>query len=246
MKKLIIIGACVVFAVLLIVFGVQVLAPTPETPTVPESTAPDSFAVDYDDTFGYIVTTPKDAKDNMPLIVYLHDESSRGNNPEAMLKTPGFPKAHILGELERIDAYVLIPQLPADEAGWERVKPALIRLIDKVAAQYRIDTTKIALTGHQMGGTGALKLAASYPDKFSCVVSISGFIAEIPLNLEALKDLPIRSYTCDGDLPVTCIDTLSTTNKNCTAIKLGAVEQNATWQVYQSEDHGVFQWMLAQ
>ena len=54
MKKFIIIGACVVFAVALFFFGSQVLAPTPEDPTL-ASTAPAKFSVEFYEEFGYNV-----------------------------------------------------------------------------------------------------------------------------------------------------------------------------------------------
>lgn len=246
MKKYIIIGACVVFAVALFFFGSKVLAPTQPPANLPESTAPHHYTIhDTDKALPYIITVPKDAKENMPLVVYLHDEKGKGSNPAKLTEEPGFTRSHILGELEKIPGYVLIPQLK-NETGWEHMKAELIALIDKVAKEYKINTAKISLTGYGMGGTGALKLAATYPEKFSCVVSIGGFIAQFPANLEALKDMPIRSYTCDSDLNVPCIETLSQTNKNCSAIALGNLDPNATWMIYKSSKYGILKWMLAQ
>lgn len=257
-KKYIIIGACVVFAVILILFGTKALAPTPEVPfpTTPVSTAPEHISIeDFEDpecNFRYILTTPKNARENMPLIVYLHGENGKGNNPNALLQLPGFPKAHVFGELAQIDAYVLIPQLPADENAWHVVMPALIKLIDQVAEETKADTAKIALTGHGMGGTGAWRLAATYPDKFSCVVPISGSIPNMEMNRIALKDMPIRAFAGDGDtIPPSSYTTefvaaLSGTNPNCTATILAGHTQETTWDVYKSKEYDIFQWMISQ
>lgn len=251
MKRIIIICACVVFAAVLVFFGTKVLAPTPENPTL-TSTAPDHFTVDYYEDFGYILTTPKNATENMPLIVYLHSSSGKGSDPNKLLQLPGFPKSHVFGELQRIDAYVLIPQLPADEAGWERVKPELIRLIDKVAADCKADATRISLTGHSMGATGAWKLAASYPEKFSCLVPICGSIANLPVNHNALKNMPIWAITSNADTVVPpsytteFMDALQLINSSCSVTVLDGVTHEDAWQVYKATNPSIFEWMLSQ
>ena len=257
-KKYIIIGACVVFAAILIFFGTKALAPTPETPfpVTPPSTAPDQFSIgsfeDPECNFGYILTTPQNATENMPLIVYLHGENMMGTNPNAMLQVPGFPKSHIFGELARIDAYVLIPQLAADELAWNRVMPTLMKLIEQVAAECKVDTTKISITGHGMGGTGAWRMAATYPEKFSCVVPISGSIANIEMNRNALKDIPIRAFAGELDTvpPYTytteIVTALQDTNPNCSATVLSGYSQESTWDVYKFEEYDIFNWMISQ
>jgi len=251
MKKLIIIGACVVFAVILVIFGTKVLAPTPETPLL-NSTAPAHFTDNTFENFGYILTTPQNATENMPLIVYLHGSNSRGSDPNYLLQQAGFPRSLILGELENIPAYVLIPQLSADITGWERVKSELMRLIDKVAADCKADTSKICLTGYSMGGTGAWKLAATYPDKFSCLVPISGSIANIESNRQALKDMPIWAFVSNADTTVLpsytteFVTDLQPLNENCTATVLDGAAHEATWQIYQYSERSIFQWMLEQ
>ncbi len=251
MKKVIIICACVVFAAVLVFFGTQVLAPTPENPTL-TSTAPDHFTVEHYEELAYILTTPKNATESMPMIVYLHSADGKGSDPNKLLQLPGFPKAHVFGELEQIDAFVLIPQLPADKAGWELVKPELIRLIDKVAADCKADVTKISLTGHGMGATGAWKLAASYPEKFSCVVPVSGSIANIALNQQSLKDIPIWAFASNADTVIPpsytteIVAALQNINENCTATVLDGIAHENTWQVYKATNPSVFEWMLAQ
>lgn len=251
MKKPIIIGACLVFAVALFLLGSQVIAPTAEDPTL-ASTAPDHFSVGYYEEFGYILTTPKNATENMPLIVYLHSASGKGNDPNKLMQIPGFPKSHIFGELDRINAYVLIPQLPADENGWEHVKPALMQLIEKVAADCKADTAKISLTGYSMGATGAWKLAATYPDKFSCVVPISGSIANVEMNRQALKNLPIWAFASNADTVIPpsytteIVSALQETNPNCNVTILDGATHESTWQAYKAYGNQIFEWMLAQ
>lgn len=251
MKKLMIIGACVVFAAILILFGTKVLAPTPEKPLL-SSTAPDHFTVESFEDFNYILTVPQNATENMPLIVYLHGSDSRGSDPNYLLQQAGFPRSLILGELENIPAYVLIPQLRPEITGWERVKEELIRLIDKVAADCKADTGKICLTGYSMGGTGAWKLAATYPEKFSCLVPISGSIANMESNRQALKDMPIWAFASNADANVSpnytteFIADLQALNENCTATIIDGAAHEATWQIYKHSESSIFQWMLAQ
>ena len=257
MKKIVIIGVCLLIAVALVFITPSVFAPTPDdtgnsVPMMPVSTAPDHYEILHNENFAYILTTPKNATENMPLIVYLHGSGYSGSNPEILLLYDGFPRALTLGELPNIPAYVLIPQLPAQFNGWEHVKAELMALIDSVVTSCKINNDKICLTGYSMGATGAWKLAATYPDRFSCLVPISGTIAKVSSNLNALQAMPIWAFASKADTIVSpayttdFIDALKATNPNCKATLLETAEHTATWNVYKSTEYNIFQWMLAQ
>lgn len=51
----------------------------------------------------------------MPLIVYLHGGSGKGDNLSLITSEDGFPKYLQSGELGDVRAYVLIPQLPSTQ-----------------------------------------------------------------------------------------------------------------------------------
>jgi predicted peptidase len=65
------------------------------------------------------------------------------------------------------------PSTPA--AGWtpqenERSEQDVMYVIDLVAKEYNVDTARIYLHGQNPSGSGALYLAAKYPDKFAALV----------------------------------------------------------------------------
>ena len=48
-----------------------------------------------------------------------------------------------------------------------------MKLISRVEANCAIDSDRVSLTGHSMGGTGAWAIALAYPRTFSAVAPLS-------------------------------------------------------------------------
>lgn len=137
-----------------------------EAPTI-SATTPASFTVcsihtSQLGTFRYWLYTPSDPTENMPLIVYLHDGSGKGDDLNLITDVDGFPQYLQSGELGDVRAYVIIPQLPSTQKGWVNAAEAISDLIDQTASTYKIDKNNISLTGHSMGGTGTWNPACTY------------------------------------------------------------------------------------
>lgn len=71
------------------------------------------------------------------------------------------------------------PNAAAPAAGWtpqenERAEQDVMYVIDLVAKEYNVDTARIYLHGQNPSGSGALHLAAKFPDKFAALVVSSG------------------------------------------------------------------------
>lgn len=49
---------------------------------------------------------------------------------------------------------------------------ALGAILDDVARTYRVDSDRVSVTGHSMGGRGALYAAYKMPDRFAAVISL--------------------------------------------------------------------------
>jgi predicted peptidase len=69
------------------------------------------------------------------------------------------------------------PSTPA--AGWtpqenERAEQDVLYVMDLVAKEYNVDTARIYIHGQNPSGSGALHLAAKYPDRFAAIVVSSG------------------------------------------------------------------------
>ena len=120
-----------------------------------------------------------------PLILYLHGGSLRGGNVE-QLRTLGLP--HKLESEPDFPFVVVSPQCPAGEI-WTDTE-AIDALLDYVIRDYRIDQQRIYITGHSMGGSGALYFAYRLPSRFAAVLALSPYspitawgskLAHIPL-----------------------------------------------------------------
>jgi predicted peptidase len=120
-----------------------------------------------------------------PLILYLHGGSLRGEDME-QLRTLGLP--HKLESEPDFPFVVVSPQCPVGEI-WTDTE-AIDALLDRVIRDYRIDQQRIYVTGHSMGGRGALYFAYKLPSRFAAVLALSPYspitawgskLAQIPL-----------------------------------------------------------------
>lgn len=150
-------------------------------------------------SFRYWLYTPSDPTDGMPLIVYLHGGSGKGDDLGLVTSADGFPKYLQDGILGDIPAYVIIPQLPSSKKGWTDVGTDLMRLIRNVCTAYNISSSHISLTGHSMGGTGTWGIAAAYPASFWKIAPCSGSINNTTININNLKGIPVRSFVGSAD-----------------------------------------------
>ena len=138
----------------------------------------------------YWLYAPPGARDGLPLIVYLHGGSGRGDDLELVMEAESLPKFLRDGDLAP-NAYVVMPQLPSGEAGWNGVTEGLAELIDAVVEDCGADADRVSLTGHSMGGTGAFAVAAAMPGRFSCAAPLSGSVRDSREMRAALADLPV-------------------------------------------------------
>src|SRR4029077_12688317 len=67
---------------------------------------------------------------------------------------------------------------------------ALIQLLDHIAANSRIDKDRVYVTGHSMGGRGALYLVYKHPERFAAVVALSP-LSPITAWVKRLRDVPL-------------------------------------------------------
>lgn len=77
-------------------------------------------------------------------------------------------------------------------AGWtaqenERAEQDVLNVIDLVSEEYNVDTSRVYLHGQNPSGSGALHLAAKYPDRFAALVVSSGPIVFDTYPFDRLK-----------------------------------------------------------
>lgn len=144
----------------------------------------------------YLLFLPEGYEKNAekwPLILYLHGGSARGDDISQMKK---------LGLTEKVESdpnfpfIVVSPQCPKGEI-WTDVA-ALGAVLDDVARRNRVDPDRVYVTGHSMGGRGALYAAHKMPDRFAAVVSL-GLYSPITAWAEKLATIPLWLFHGEKD-----------------------------------------------
>jgi predicted peptidase len=84
------------------------------------------------------------------------------------------------------------PGAASPAAGWtavenERAEQDVLNVIDLVTEEYNVDTSRVYLHGQNPSGSGALHLAAKYPDRFAALVISSGPIVYDAYPFDRLK-----------------------------------------------------------
>ena len=158
-----------------------------------------SISTDELENFGYWLYTPENPTENMPLIVYLHGASGRGEDLNLVVADEDFPKYLHTGELGNVRAYVLIPQLPAQLRSWSDIGDSLYSLIQKTVSELSIDEKNIPLAGFSMGGTAVWELAAEYPDLFSRIAPLARSARGVLEQVSVLQEIPVRAFVGAAD-----------------------------------------------
>ena len=87
---------------------------------------------------------------------------------------------------------ILAPQCP-ENTWWETV--SVYNLIKEIQSKYKIDASRIYLTGLSMGGWGTLKLAMEHPEMFASVVSVCAPTDRVMYaNIHQYKNLNMKIY----------------------------------------------------
>ena len=129
------------------------------------------------EAISYLLYTPENATENMPLIVVLHGhgqiEGIEGSDISAYKGNRHM--APILSEAKKLDsAYIIAPVLPAkydngNAKMWLKIEDDLIELIETEVRAKKIDRNKISVIGSSMGADAAIQIAQNHPELFSCL-----------------------------------------------------------------------------
>ena len=135
----------------------------------------------------YIPQNYESASDqNFPLVMFLHGGGEVGDSLE-LVKKHGLPK--LISQGKEFSFVMIAPQNPEDRL-WD--DDLLLRLLDEVIADYRIDEGRVYLTGLSRGGFATWRMAIQNPDKFAAIVPISG--GGLPDYVSRIKDVPVWAF----------------------------------------------------
>ena len=152
--------------------------------------------INKDVSLNFLLFTPKDyqsTEKEFPLVLFLHGIGERGTDLE-LVKLFGIPKE--IEEGVDFPFLVVSPQCPVDTI-WANELDALHALLEKTIKDFRVDTSRIYLTGLSMGGNGVWHFAAAYPSLFAAVIPICGWadpLLGFPERIKVLKDVPVWAF----------------------------------------------------
>src|SRR3954465_1808031 len=140
-----------------------------------------------------------------PLIFFLHGIAERGTNA---WKVAVHCPTKVAEKMSNFPFIVVSPQCPNGE-WWST--DTLMALLDDVVDRYKVDTSRIYLTGLSMGGFGTWSLALEHPERWAAVVPICGggnplyVLSYDAKRKAALLSLPFWVFHGDKDraVPVT-------------------------------------------
>jgi len=190
----------------------------------------------------YLPPEYRGSRRRWPLVLFLHGAGERGSNLEK-IKAHGPP--HLVEQGESFPFILLSPQCPDDR--WWSI-PFLDALLKEIAGQYRVDVSRIYVTGLSMGGFAAWELAITYPKRFAAIAPICG--GGQPFLVHKIKHLPVWAFHGGRD-PIVPVR-----KSREMVAHLQAAGGNVRFTVYPDAEHDVWtetyrnpefwEWLLAQ
>lgn len=208
---------------------------------------------DQDEIMPYRLFMPKEPEPGRkyPLVVFLHGASGSGTDNEKQLQGGSMfgGLVWVLPEnQERFPCFVVAPQTNVnwpcviiEQGKRPQLCPGLgmgarlaFEIIDKLIAERSIDSTRIYVTGHSMGGAGTWHMIAHRPQFFAAAVPVCGLpdFATAPV----VKDIPIWNFHGETDN----IEPVTTSRR-----MIGEIAKAGGWPLYTeypSVGHNVFMW----
>ena len=226
-------------------------SPTPGDETTTDGAEVSAVTVtEHHGELSYLLYEPAEVSGDLPLIVYLHGGSGKGDDLSLLTSVDGLPEYLADGKVAP-DAYVVMPQLTSDHKGWVDVGEDIMKLIGALEEEYSIDPDRVSLTGHSMGGTGVWQLALAYPGSFSAIAPLSGSVMTNELNLKKLSKLSVRAVVGSDDTIVSpessekFIAALSRTNSEASLITLDGYDHFDVPTYYLDSDAGLLDWLIS-
>ena len=215
---------------------------------------------------GYVAALPGDyltSKKTYPLLLAVHGINECGNGTTDLYKIenkgiPGlitknlFPQTFTCGK-NSFNMLVVAPQFKSFPGA-----ATLNYTLDYIIHHYRVDTTRIYLTGYSMGGGVAWEFAATYGKRIAAVVPVCG--ASTPSTTKAAAiaktGVAVWAFHNNGDPKIACGNTINYVNYINAAHPLIAAKKtifiadkhnawNSAYNInYKENNMNVFEWML--
>jgi predicted peptidase len=121
-----------------------------------------------------------------PVILFLHGAGETGNDGKRQSQVGLGPA--IRKQTKTFPFITIFPQ--SQKRTWQAGSPDAERalaILAEVQKEYKVDTSRIYLTGLSMGGFGAWSLAVKYPDRWAAIAPVCG--GGDPRRADKIKDI---------------------------------------------------------
>ncbi|MEO5937776.1 MAG: prolyl oligopeptidase family serine peptidase [Sphingomonas sp.] len=191
MKWVMVLAAAASLAATSATAGLSVLSPLPEGVQTAQTAPAGGYPYQLFLPRGYTSSGGQ----KWPLVIFLHGSGERGTDIE-LVKKNGPPK--IVGAHPGSPFILVSPQLEQVENNrWDAAK--LDALLADLRKTYRIDPSRIYLTGLSLGGYGTWDWALKRPDLFAAIVPVAANSENKAADPCVLKDMPIWAFHGDQD-----------------------------------------------
>jgi poly(3-hydroxybutyrate) depolymerase len=164
--------------------------------------------------YGLFVPSAYTKDKKWPLMLALH---GLGSNPQQILRYRG------LTDLAEKHGYIVAAPMGYNQRGWygirvpnRKVEPEnlpelsekdVMNVLGIVRKEYAIDSDRIYLMGHSMGGGGTFHLGIKYPDLWAGIAPIAPAVFRPASDVERIKHIPVIMIQGDDDrlVPVTSV-----------------------------------------
>ena len=149
-----------------------------------------TFEYNYVNKEGYMPyyyepSTAKTSNKDFPLIVWLHGSGEK-DVAESDFKRAGLPAVLDNWSLCGFNAYIFCPQLGNgyNNGAWCNTtsQKHFQTVLDKFILEHNIDSDKIIICGHSLGGQGCLYMAHQMPNYFKGCISFSPYAPGIDIS----------------------------------------------------------------
>ncbi len=147
--------------------------------------------------YKYVVYVPADYDGSKayPTIVFLNGAGECGRDGWKHVATGLGPA--IMKDATKWPFLVVFPQKPTARSNWEDHDALVMAMLDQTKADYKVDTTRLYLTGLSQGGHGTWMIGAKHPEMFAALAPVCGW-SDVA-TATTLKPLPIWCFHGEAD-----------------------------------------------
>ena len=157
-----------------------------------------------------------------PLLMFLHGRSLQGTD---LNRVKNYGVIYEILRGLKLEFIVVAPQC---QSGWDNSK--LIKILDYAENTYRVDKSKVYLTGMSMGGYGCWMFAGAYPKRFAAIAPVCG--GGLVKDAKNLCSIPHWVHHGDRDNAVL----ISESEKMVNAVR-AAGNKRVEFTIYKNQGH---------